>query len=182
MAEPRISVEEMETKYVAREAKSHGSDLAFLDQRMPGFQREIINMLGLSVTENPEDPTLVPKIETPTHGFAVIYNRATNGNGAALHSHLTEEVFVPIRGAWEIYWLEGEDERQVTIDPGDIISVPIGIYRGFRCASDEPDALVLTIVGGPDPGNVTWHPSVVEAARKTGLEVDQDGNLREIED
>ena len=32
MAIPKISVEEMETKYVAREANSEGSDLAFLDQ------------------------------------------------------------------------------------------------------------------------------------------------------
>lgn len=181
MAIPKISVDEMESKYVARESTSHGSDLAFLDQRLPGFQREIINMIGISVTENTEDPSLVPKISTPAHGFAVIYNRATNGNGAALHAHLTEEVFVPIRGAWELYWLEGEDERAVTLEPGDIINVPTLIYRGFRCVSDDPDALLLTIVGGPDAGNVAWHPSVVEAARGTGLEVDEDGNLREIE-
>jgi hypothetical protein len=181
MAIPKISAEEMETKYVAREAGSQGSDLAFLDQRLPGYQREIINMIGTSVTENPEDPLLEPKISAPAHGFAVIYNRAENGNGAALHAHLTEEVFVPIRGSWEIFWLEGEDERAVKLDPGDIINVPTLIYRGFRCVSDDPDALILTIVGGPDAGSVAWHPSVVEAARGTGLEVDEEGNLREID-
>jgi hypothetical protein len=94
---------------------------------------------------------------------------------------LTEEVFVPIRGSWEIFWLEGEDERAVKLDPGDIINVPTLIYRGFRCVSDDPDALILTIVGGPDAGSVAWHPSVVEAARGTGLEVDEEGNLREID-
>lgn len=181
MAVPKISVDEMESKYVAREATSHGSDLAFLDQRLPGFQREIINMIGMGVTENTEDPSLVPKISTPAHGFAVTYNRATRGNGAALHAHLTEEVFVPVRGSWQIYWLEGEDERSVILDPGDIVNMPTGIYRGFRCASEEPDALLIGITGGPDAGNVAWHPSIVEAARGTGLEVDNDGNLREIE-
>ena len=37
---------------------------------------------------------------------------------------------------------------------------------------------ILTIVGGPDAGNVAWHPSVVEAARGTGLEVDEEGNVK----
>ncbi len=181
MAVPKISVDEMESKYVAREAASRGSDLAFLDQRLPGYEREIINMIGMGVTENPGDAALEPKISTPAHGFAVTYNRATNGNGAALHAHLTEEVFVPVRGAWQIYWLEGEDERSVILEPGDIVNMPTGIYRGFRCASEAPDALLLGIVGGPDPGNVTWHPSVIEAARGTGLELDEEGNLREID-
>ena len=29
-------------------------------------------------------------------------------------------------------------------------------------------------------GHVAWHPSVIARARETGLEVDEDGNLREI--
>ncbi|MFT5181878.1 MAG: mannose-6-phosphate isomerase-like protein (cupin superfamily) [Alphaproteobacteria bacterium] len=178
---PKISVEEMESKYVAREATSSGSDLAFLDQRLPGYQREIINMIGMGVTENTKDASLEPKISTPAYGFAVTYNRATNGNGAALHAHLTEEVFIPIRGEWQIYWLEGEDERSVILGPGDIVNMPTGIYRGFRCASEEPDALLIGITGGPDSGHVAWHPSIVEAARGTGLEIDDDGNLREID-
>ena len=33
------------------------------------------------------------------------------------------------------------------------------------------------LVGGPDPGKVDWHPSVIDAARKTGLAVDDDGHL-----
>ena len=181
MTVPRISVEEMESKYVAREASSHGSNLAFLDQRLPGYGREIINMIGMGVTENLDDAALEPKISTPAHGFAVTYNRATKGNGAALHAHLTEEVFVPVRGSWQIYWLESDDERSVILEPGDIVNMPTGIYRGFRCASEEPDALLIGITGGPDPGNVAWHPSVVDAARGTGLEVDDEGNLREVD-
>jgi len=33
------------------------------------------------------------------------------------------------------------------------------------------------VVGGPDPGKIDWHPSVIDAARKTGLSVDDDGKL-----
>jgi hypothetical protein len=51
------------------------------------------------------------------------------------------------------------------------------IYRGFRSLTDAPDALLMAIIGGPDAGKVDWHPSVLEEARKTGLTVDEEGNL-----
>jgi len=36
---------------------------------------------------------------------------------------------------------------------------------------------LIAIVGGPDTGKVDWHPSVIEAARQTGLSVDDEGRL-----
>jgi hypothetical protein len=76
-----------------------------------------------------------------------------------------------------VFWLEGEAERSVTLQRGDIVNVPIGIYRGCRNADDDPEATLIAVVGGPDPGKVDWHPSVIEAARETGLSVDDDGKL-----
>jgi hypothetical protein len=35
----------------------------------------------------------------------------------------------------------------------------------------------MAIIGGPDAGKVDWHPSVLAEARKTGLSVDDAGNL-----
>ena len=179
---PRYSVSDMERDNVARIDAMHGSDLAFLDQRMPGHEREIINVIGMGVTENVTETALAPKIAAPCHGFAITYVRAGDTKGAALHRHPTEEVFVPIKGAWDIFWLEGDDERSVRLEPGDVVNIPIGVFRGFRGASDEPDALLMAIFGGPDPGKVDWHPSVIEQARATGLEVDDDGNLQEVDD
>jgi len=173
-----VSVAEMERNHVARLEAMQGSDLAFLDQRIPGYQREIINIIGMGVVENMKDPRLAPKIKAGAHGFAVTYVRNTpKGRGAALHRHPTEEVFIAVKGPWEVFWLEGDSERVVTLQPGDIVNVPIGIYRGFRNASDDPEATLIAVVGGPDPGKVDWHPSVIDAARKTGLAVDDDGNL-----
>ena len=175
---PVVSVAEMEGSRVARLEAMQGSDLAFLDQRIPGYQREIINIIGMGVVENMKDPRLAPKIKAGAHGFAVTYVRNTpKGHGAALHRHPTEEVFIAVKGSWEVFWLEGDSERVVTLQPGDIVNVPIGIYRGFRNAGDDPDATLIAVVGGPDPGKVDWHPSVIDAARKTGLAVDDDGNL-----
>jgi hypothetical protein len=65
----------------------------------------------------------------------------------------------------------------VTLQPGDIVNVPIAIYRGFRNGSDDSEATLIAVVGGPDTGKVDWHPSVIEAARKTGLDVEDDGHL-----
>jgi quercetin dioxygenase-like cupin family protein len=175
---PVVSVIEMERSNVARLGDMKGSRLAFIDQRMPGGEREIINVVGMGVVENLADPDLAPKIKAPAHGFAVTYVRNTpKGCGAALHRHPTEEVFIAVKGPWEVFWLEGETERKATLQPGDIVNVPIGLYRGFRNASDDPDATLIAVVGGPDPGKVDWHPSVVAAARATGLSVDDEGRL-----
>jgi quercetin dioxygenase-like cupin family protein len=175
---PSISAADMEHNNIARLDAMAGSDLAFLDQRIPGYQREIINIIGMGVVENMKDLRLAPKIKAGAHGFAVTYVRNTpKGHGAALHRHPTEEVFIAVKGPWEVFWLEGESERVVTLQPGDIVNVPIGIYRGFRNGSDDPEATLIAVVGGPDPGKVDWHPSVIDAARNTGLAVDDDGNL-----
>ena len=175
---PIVSVEEMERQNVARLNAMKGSGLAFIDQRIPGYQREIINIIGMGVVENLDDPDLRPKIAAPAHGFAVTYVRNTpKGHGAALHRHPTEEVFIAAKGPWEVFWLEGAVERTITLQPGDIVNVPIGIYRGFRNASEDPEATLIAVVGGPDTGKVDWHPSVIEAARQTGLSVDDDGKL-----
>jgi len=171
---PRISKAAMERESVARAGNARALDVAFLDQRIPRYEREIINMVGMGVTEN---AALKPNVTTGATGFSVTYVRAKNGMGAALHRHATEEVFIPVNGPWQVFWLEGEDERTVDLDEGDVINVPIGIYRGFRSLSDRPDALLIAIVGGPEPGKVDWHPSVLAEARKTGLSVDDDGNL-----
>jgi quercetin dioxygenase-like cupin family protein len=174
---PRVSVSEMETR-VARFDKLKGGDLCFMDQRIPGHEREMINLIGLGVTENESDPDLAPKIG-PAHGFASGFAKCKPGCGAALHWHETEEIFMPLTGQWSIYWREGEEEREVILQPFDSVSVPIGIYRGFKNVSDEP-ATLMFIVGGPDTGKVHWHPSVIEAARATGIDVDDNGLLIEL--
>jgi quercetin dioxygenase-like cupin family protein len=148
--------------------------VAFLDQRIPRYEREIINMVGMGVTEN---AALKPNVMEGAVGFSVTYVRAKSCKGAALHRHATEEVFIPLKGRWQVFWLEGDEERTIDLDEGDVVNVPIGIFRGFRSLTDAPDALLMAIVGGPEAGKVDWHPSVLEEARRTGLSVDDEGNL-----
>jgi mannose-6-phosphate isomerase-like protein (cupin superfamily) len=171
---PRISKETMEHECVARVNNVKALDVAFLDQRIPRYERDIINMVGMGVTEN---AALMPNVKEGAVAFSVTYVRAKSGKGAALHRHATEEVFIPVKGRWQIFWLEGEEERSIDLDEGDVVNVPIGVYRGFRSLTDAHDALLMAIIGGPDAGKVDWHPSVLAEARKTGLSVDDAGNL-----
>src|SRR5580692_11247355 len=90
---PKISREAMERGHVARAVKARGAAIAFLDQRIPAYEREIINMVGMGVTENAE---LAPHVKAGAAGFSVTYVRAPQGCGAALHRHATEEVFIPV--------------------------------------------------------------------------------------
>jgi hypothetical protein len=167
---PRISRETMERGHTAR-ASAKGSDLAFLDQRLPAYGREIINMVGMGVTEN---PALRPHVKAGAEGISITYVRAPKGKAAAPAPPCDRG---SVHGRWQVFWLEGDDERTLDLDEGDLCNVPIGIYRGFRNVSNHPDALLIAIVGGPDAGKVGWHPSVVAEARKSGVSVDDDSNL-----
>jgi hypothetical protein len=48
--------------------------------------------------------------------------------------------------------------------------------RGFRNAGKETGVLIA-MLGGTDAGRVTWHPKVLEAAKKTPLRLDEHGNV-----
>lgn len=166
------SVEEME-QYVARFTDQKSSAEAFVDTRIPGHERDIYSIIGAGVVE---DADMQAPIEA--QDFHLALARCEPGKGAALHSHLTQEVFMPLNGRWSIFW--GEDgEKEVVLEPYDVVSVPIHIMRGFRNVGNET-AMLLAIVGGNDPGHVGWADSVIKMARAAGIELDDAGNLREV--
>ncbi|MEQ8235031.1 MAG: cupin domain-containing protein [Gammaproteobacteria bacterium] len=166
------TVEEMEG-FVARFKDQKSSHKAFLDTRIPGHEREIFSIIGNGVQE---DADMRPPIGPQDFHLAMI--RAEPGKGAALHSHLTQEVFVPLSGRWAIFW-GPEGEREVVLEPYDVISVPVHVMRGFRNVGDTT-AMMLAVVGGHDPGRVGWPDSLKDLARASGLVIDDDGNLREV--
>ena len=86
---PRISRETMERGHTAR-ASAKGSDLAFLDQRLPAYEREIINMLGMGVTENRRCGRMSRRAPKAFPSPMSVRRRA---RVRPLHRHATEEVF-----------------------------------------------------------------------------------------
>lgn len=149
----------------------------FVDTRLPEHERDLYSVIGPGVSE---DPTTEPAI-TDAQDFNLAYIGAEPGKGAALHSHPTVEVFIPVTGIWAVYWNEGDAHEEVEIGPMDCISVPPGVMRGFRNAGDE-HAYMIGIVGGADSGHVDWAQSVLERATATGLKLDENGFIVEADD
>lgn len=159
--------------HVARFRDIPSTAKAFIDTQLPGHERDIYTIIGGGVLE---DPDIRPPL--PPQDFHLAIIRAEPGKGAALHSHLTQEVFMPLSGRWAICW-GPHGEREVILEQYDTISVPVHVMRGFRNAGDET-ALLLAIVGGHDPGKVGWPEEMKTRVRGIGYELTDDGLLREI--
>jgi uncharacterized RmlC-like cupin family protein len=168
-----VTMEEMLTR-VARYDALKASKEAFVDSLVPGHEREIINVIGHGVTE---DAGLSPAI-TDAQDFHLTLIRAEPGKGAALHSHKTLEVFMALSGSWAVFWGD-QGEQEIVLEQWDTISVPVGVMRGFRNAGKEY-ALLMSVLGGTDPGRVTWASQVLEAARKSPLRLDARGNVERV--
>ncbi|MBX9700129.1 MAG: hypothetical protein K2X74_11880 [Acetobacteraceae bacterium] len=173
MANRQVSREEMlERVAVFRSLKSSSRPL--VDAVLPQYQREIFNIIGGGVTE---DPTMQVPIRA-VEGFHLSIIKAGPGKGTGLHNHKTVEVFMPLTGRWSVQWGD-QGENELVLDQHDVISVPVGVLRGFRNES-EHEALLLAIVGGTDPGKVDWAEGVRAAVRERGFDVDEAGKIIEL--
>ncbi|MGD9602847.1 MAG: hypothetical protein AB7Q76_07650 [Gammaproteobacteria bacterium] len=169
------SPERMEGERVGRFQALRSSAKAFIDTRLPNGERDILTVIGRGVIEDAE---LTPPIKD-NRDFNVAYIRARHGCGATLHIHETNEVFIPLKGSWGIYWQNRDGTRhEVVLDPYDTVSVPVGLSRGFRYLG-KGEGLMMAIVGGTDPGRVHWPKETVEEAKKHGF-VLRNGDLVEV--
>ena len=166
------STEQMRGR-IARFAQLTPSKQAFVDTRIPEHERDIFNVIGRGVTE---DPALAPAI-AEAQDFNLTYVGADPGKGAALHAHPTVEVFIAMSSRWAVYWGD-EGENEVILEPWDVISVPVGVMRGFRNVGDK-HGYIMAILGGTDSGKVDWADSVLDRAAETGLARDAEGNVVE---
>ena len=146
---------------------------AFIDARSPGSdQKENFTIIGPGVAENPHQYV---HIREP-HGFNIGAARQPSGCTNSLHSHDTEEVFIIHTGKWRFFWGEHGDAGEVILFPGDTITIPIHIFRGFENIG-ESVGFMFAILGGDDPGRVHWAPHVIDKARDYGLVLLKDGSL-----
>ncbi|MCC7048370.1 MAG: cupin domain-containing protein [Alphaproteobacteria bacterium] len=156
---------------VARFKDLQSSSEAFIDTRIPEYNREIYNIIGRGVTE---DAKLKPAIED-NRDFNLTLMKSDPGKGSSQHDHQTIECFVALTGKWAIT-LGDNGEEAIILEPFDVFSVPPGVMRGVRNVGAEP-AYILTILGGTDPGRAKWSQQINEKGRALGLHVDENGDM-----
>ena len=151
------------------------SELPFVEGKLEGHKnRKNYSIVGPGVAE---DISQSIKISSP-HSFNLGAVSAMPRNGSGLHSHTTAEVFIIFSGKWRFYWgNEGKDET--ILGAGDIISMPTNMFRGFENAGDQ-EGTMFVVLGGDDPGIITWLPSVLEKAKKTGMALLNDNTLIDL--
>jgi len=151
-----VSMIEMQSR-LARFADIKPSKKAFIDHVFEKCHRDIFDVIGKGVTEDPANKPAIDIVEY----FNLTYAGCKPGHGAGLHSHKTVEVFIPMSGKWEVVWGD-QGENRVELGPLDVISVPIDVMRAVKNIGDEY-ALLMAIQGGSDPGKVEWSPKVLDA-------------------
>ena len=146
---------------------------AFIDTRSPGSEaKENFTIIGPGVSENPEQYVHIAE----PHGFNIGGARQPPGCVNSQHSHDTAEVFVVHTGHWRFDLGEHGDDAQVVIGPGDVISLPTGMFRGFTNVGIDTGYL-FAVLGGDDPGRVLWAPQVFDMAADYGLVLLENGSL-----
>lgn len=135
------------------------SPRAFLDCALPGHTRTLFSALGQGAEDEQLEGTAVEHAEN----FHIDYVKAAPGNGAALHSHGSEETFIALTGQWEVFW--GDDGNEtITLEPFDGIVVPGGVLRGFRNSS-LAEATLLVVLGAHNTGHCVWGKSMQKPFR-----------------
>ena len=172
ISSPRWGLAAMEARIV-RYADLRPCYNAFIDTRTPGSQaKENFTIIGPGVSENPDQFVHIAE----PHGFNIGGARQPPNCVNSQHSHDTAEVFLVHTGQWRFDLGEHGEDAQVFIGPGDVISLPTKMFRGFTNVGEDVGFL-FAVLGGDDPGKVLWAPKVFELAAEHGLVLLETGRL-----
>lgn len=167
-----FSLRQMEERLV-RYGDLRPCTTAFIDARTPGSDRkENFTIIGPGVAENPEQHVHI----TLRHGFNIGGARQPPGCVNSQHSHDTAEVFVIHTGTWRFKTGPEGTDGHVDLNPGDTISIPAHAFRGFENVGQDV-GFMFAVLGGDDPGRVTWAPYVFDAADRHGIVLLESGRL-----
>ena len=160
---------------VAKFTELEPSSMPFVEGKLEGHKkRKNYSIVGPGVAE---DSKQFVKIAKP-HSFNLGAVSAMPKNGSGLHSHTTAEVFLIYSGKWKFYW-GSNGENEIELNAGDIISMPTNMFRAFENAGDK-EGLIFVVLGGDDPGIITWVPDVLHKAKQTGMALLNDNSLIDL--
>ena len=147
---------------------------AFIDAHTPGSnEKENFTIIGAGVSESAEQYVHIK--ETPGFNIGAAGQPPKCCN--SLHCHRTAEVFFVLKGRWRFFWGRYGTAGEVTLEEGDTINIPTGIFRGFENIGSDY-GMIMAILGGDDAGGgVIWAPQVIEDAESHGLILGENGQL-----
>jgi len=156
-----ISRAEMMTR-VARFKDVKGSSGGLPDSYIPGCYRTLCNVIGFQPPESDDASVVSPVGKDASaqaainiaEGFNLGFAKAKPGNGPLMHTHNTNETFMPITGTWRCEFNEGDARDHVDLGPLDVVAFPPGMARRFmNVTKDEPDVehILLFVIAGNAP-------------------------------
>ena len=168
-----MTPQEMENRIV-RYGDLRPCKTAFIDAHTPGSdQKENFTIIGGGVSESADQHVHI--CDTPGFNIGAAGQPPKCRN--SLHSHTTAEVFFVLKGRWRFFWGRWGDAGEVTLEEGDIINIPTGIFRGFENIGTDY-GMIMAVLGGDDAGGgVTWAPQVIQDAAEHGLVLGSNGKL-----
>lgn len=173
MGQIRDITQQVRSSRIVRYAELRPCHDAFIDTRSPGSdKKENFTIIGPGVSENPNQFVHIAE----PHGFNIGGARQPANCVNSQHSHDTAEVFYIHKGTWAFRTGERGEDAEVILKPGDLISIPTSVFRGFENIGEDIGFL-WGILGGDDPGRVLWAPYVFDMAKDYGLVLMENGNL-----
>ena len=127
---------------LARWGQVKGYDDAFATSGTPGLEKRVFKILNRGISAGAHVVPALP-FEFP---FAMSIIEMEAGKGATLHSHATEEVFIPLDGALDLFWGDSA-EGMLRVAEHELVSMPTGLMRGFRNENGRRFHMIA-LVGG----------------------------------
>ena len=164
-----ITPEALQQRHIPFSSLRYATE-AFIDYCIPECTPKYnYALIGPGVSQNPNQPI---NLREP-HGFQVGAVSMPRGRTNPAHMHFTCEVFICVRGTWQVRWGFNPDDMHADIGEGDIVSVPTWIYRGFTNVGVD-DGFMFTALGGDHTGGVLWGPTTLAAAAERGVQLTED--------
>ena len=170
----QITQTEADARHVKR-SDYQSCTVAFIDCKTPGSHlKQNYSIIGPGVTSSSEQVVNLPE----AHGFNIGAAAMPKGITNNLHIHFTAEVFMVYEGEYTFRW-GSNGENEFVGRPGDILSVPTWIFRGFT-NTGEDEGWVFTSLGGDNTGGVIFHPDILREAADYGLCLSKDNQLIDL--
>lgn len=167
-----LTQEESRKRLVRREDMV-AERVAFIDCKMPGSHlKENYSLIGPGVTQSKDQKVSLSE----PHGFSLGVAAMPAGITNNLHIHYTAEVFMIFKGKWVFRWGADGKDGEIIGNPGDVVSIPTWIFRGFSNVGDG-DGWIFTALGGDDTGGILWHPDILKVAEEHGLYLTRDNMM-----